>query len=133
MNNHLIVPGKDAWTPRSPAELSQRLAGVSRPWCVVGGWDLDLWQGSKTREHHDLEFTVLREDLSIFRQKLNDMEFYTVNNGVLELLPVDHEPAAEISQILREHFGMTCGSGCRSGDGSRMCDRSKAIQMDGNG
>jgi hypothetical protein len=99
MGDHPLVPDQNAWTPWSPAELSQRLDGVSRPWCVVGGWALDLWHGSKTREHDDLEFTVLREDLSIFRRTLGDMEFYTVNDGTIEPLPADQHPAPEIFQI----------------------------------
>ncbi|NSX88378.1 amino acid transporter [Agrobacterium tumefaciens] len=99
MSDHPLVPDQNAWTPWSPAELSQRLGGVSRPWCVVGGWALDLWHGSKTREHDDLEFTVLREDLGIFRRTLGDMEFYTVNDGVIEPLPANQHPAPEIFQI----------------------------------
>ncbi|MCZ7447156.1 amino acid transporter [Agrobacterium rhizogenes] len=99
MNSHQMIPDQDAWKPWSPAELSRRLGGISRPWCIVGGWALDLWHGSKMREHDDLEFTVLREDLEIFRHELSEMEFYTVNDGVLERLPPDRQPAAEIFQI----------------------------------
>jgi hypothetical protein len=82
-NNQAVVPDQDAWKPWSPAELSDRLASVSRPWCVVGGWALDLWHGKKTREHEDLEY----------------IDFYTVNNGVIELLASNEEPAVEIFQI----------------------------------
>lgn len=99
MNNQAVVPDQNAWEPWSPAELSRRLERVSRPWCIVGGWALDLWHGKKTREHDDLEFAVLRDDLGIFRRELNDMEFYTVNDGVLELLAADREPTPEIFQI----------------------------------
>ncbi|MGQ2916844.1 MULTISPECIES: nucleotidyltransferase domain-containing protein [Rhizobium] len=99
MNNQTPVPDQDAWEAWSPAELFRRLGRVSRPWCVVGGWALDLWHGKKTREHEDLEFTILRADLGIFRRELNDVEFYTVNDGVLELLAADREPATEIFQI----------------------------------
>ena len=99
MNNQSLVPDQHIWEPWSPAELFRRLSNVSQPWCVVGGWALDLWHGNKTREHEDLEFTVLREDLGIFRRELNDMEFYTVNDGVLERLAADREPATEIFQI----------------------------------
>lgn len=99
MNNRTPVPDQDAWEAWSPTELFRRLDSLSRPWCVVGGWALDLWHGKKTREHEDLEFTILRADLGIFRRELNDMEFYTVNDGVLELLAADREPATEIFQI----------------------------------
>lgn len=88
-----------AWSAWSPAELAGRLSGISRPWCIVGGWALDLWHGCQTREHEDLEFTVLREDLGIFRDALKGMEFHTAGDGVVEYLPADEEPPAAISQI----------------------------------
>lgn len=74
---------------------------MDRPWCVVGGWALDLWHGRETREHHDLEFTILRQDFDRFRTMLADGEdktpraegliFYTAIDGVLTLLP-DNQP-----------------------------------------
>lgn len=99
MNQRPIVPDENSWDSWSPAELSRRLSRVSRPWCVVGGWALDLWHGKKTREHEDIEFTILREDLPLFRRELRDMEFYTVSDGVLERLAADRQPEAGISQI----------------------------------
>jgi hypothetical protein len=53
----------DAWSPWHPRELAQRLEGMSKPWCIVGGWALDLWHGHETRAHEDIEFTVLRGDV----------------------------------------------------------------------
>jgi hypothetical protein len=64
------IPDQEAWDAWHPGELARRLAGIDRPWCVVGGWALDLWHGRVTREHHDLEFTVLRKDFGRFRKKL---------------------------------------------------------------
>jgi hypothetical protein len=64
------IPDQEAWNAWHPQELARRLDRVDRPWCVVGGWALDLWHGRVTREHHDLEFTVLREDFSHFRRML---------------------------------------------------------------
>jgi len=101
MNNQKIVPDQNSWEPWSPGELSRRLSHASKPWCVVGGWAIDLWLGAKTREHEDLEFTILREDLDIFRHVLNvnHMEFYSVSDGVIERLAADQEPQMETSQI----------------------------------
>ena len=31
-------------------------------WAVAGGWAIDLWLGKQTREHHDLEVVVKRND-----------------------------------------------------------------------
>ncbi|SMH57295.1 nucleotidyltransferase domain-containing protein [Mesorhizobium australicum] len=89
----------DAWNAWHPAELAGRLAGVERPWCVVGGWALDLWLGEQTREHEDIEFTVLREDLPLFRAALSGMAFFTAHDGVVASLPADMEPAEDVFQI----------------------------------
>jgi hypothetical protein len=89
----------DAWSPFQPRELAQRLEHISRPWCIVGGWALDLWHGHETREHEDIEFTVLRGDVSLFRQALSDLEFYATGSGVVDYLPDGQEPPADIFQI----------------------------------
>jgi len=89
----------DAWCAWHPTELSKRLIGVFRPWCIVGGWALDLWHGYQTRDHEDLEFTVLRDDLDIFRRALKGMEFYAAGDGVVEYLPAEEAAPASIFQI----------------------------------
>jgi len=99
MHDKNVAPDQDNWNAWSPDELSCRLSGISKPWCVVGGWALDLWLGAKTREHEDLEFTILREDLPVFRHALSDMEFYAVSDGELQHLTADQEPQADITQI----------------------------------
>ena len=93
------IPDHDAWSAWYPLELASRLAGVSKPWCIVGGWAVDLWHGRQTRDHDDLEFTVLREDIGIFRNALKGLDFYTAGNGVVEPLPHDAELPADITQI----------------------------------
>ncbi|OBZ94388.1 amino acid transporter [Pararhizobium polonicum] len=93
------APDHDAWTAWHPAELGSRLSSVSKPWCIVGGWALDLWHGQQTRDHEDLEFTILRTDLGVFRQALYGLDFYTAGNGIVEFLPAGTEPSAAIWQI----------------------------------
>ncbi|WP_421913314.1 nucleotidyltransferase domain-containing protein [Mesorhizobium sp.] len=88
---------EDAWRPWHPTELAQRLGGLSKPWCIVGGWALDVWHGRQTRDHEDLEFTILREDFGTFRRLLKGMRFHTVASGVIKHLPARR--SAEISQI----------------------------------
>lgn len=43
------------WTPD---EVAQHLAGIAVPWCVAAGWALDLFRGTQTREHGDIEIAV---------------------------------------------------------------------------
>lgn len=93
------IPDHDAWSAWHPLELTRRLAGISVPWCIVGGWALDLWHGAQTREHDDLEFTVLREHNGIFREALKGLEFYTAGSGVVTPLPHGAEPPIDIAQI----------------------------------
>ncbi|MQB42375.1 amino acid transporter [Rhizobium sp. ICMP 5592] len=89
----------DAWSAWHPVELARKLSGISRPWCIVGGWALDLWHGYQTRDHDDLEFTILRDDFNSFRHVLKGMGFYTVGDGVVEHLPDNEEPPAVIYQV----------------------------------
>jgi hypothetical protein len=42
--------------------------GFTAPWCVAGGWALDLFLGRVTRTHADLELAVLREDQAALQQ-----------------------------------------------------------------
>lgn len=42
----------------SPAEVAERLAGVTTPWYVAAGWALDLFRGRQTRAHGDIEVGV---------------------------------------------------------------------------
>jgi Aminoglycoside-2''-adenylyltransferase len=39
---------------------------MDAPWCIVGGWAIDLWLEEHTRPHEDIEISVLREDLGQF-------------------------------------------------------------------
>jgi hypothetical protein len=94
-----VIPPDDAWSPWHPKDLSRRLDGVGQPWCVVGGWALDLWHGEQTREHEDIEFTVLRDDLPLFRAALDGIEFFTAHDGVVAPLATEAEPAEDMFQI----------------------------------
>ena len=77
-------PPNDAWEPWSPDELFARLGVSDTDWYVVGGWDLDLWHGERTREHEDLEFSVLACQAQRYRGVLSDLEFFTVKDGKLD-------------------------------------------------
>ncbi|MCB4770307.1 amino acid transporter [Ancylobacter sp. Lp-2] len=95
----LAAIDEDSWSAWSPQQLAEHLADVAAPWCVAGGWALDLWLGMQTRDHEDIEFTVLAEDLPAFRHALGAMELYTAHAGVLSHLPGDAEPPAHVAQL----------------------------------
>ncbi|MCE4062567.1 hypothetical protein LXM60_20405 [Pandoraea sputorum] len=104
----LDIPDQEAWEAWHPTELAQRLNDIHVPWCVVGGWALDLWHGVQTREHSDLEFTILRENFSSFRRAFSDLDFYTAHAGVVESLPADREPPTDVMQF----WGFDRAAGC---------------------
>jgi hypothetical protein len=39
-------------------------------WAVAGGWAIDLWLDEQTREHHDVEVAVRRQDLPAMHRSL---------------------------------------------------------------
>ncbi len=87
------------WIPWHPQELAQKLDGLALPWCVVGGWALDLWHGEETRPHDDIEFAVLRQHLPHFRERLASVTIYTVDDGRITPLAPHDMPAPEAGQF----------------------------------
>ena len=107
MNTASTLP-HDAWFAWHPKELARRLAGLSQPWCIVGGWALDLWHGGETRPHEDLEFTILRADFPAFRTALSGFRLHAVGNGHVEPLVADATPLADIAQVWCEDVSARC-------------------------
>lgn len=69
------------WAAWHPDELARRLAGVAVPWCVAGGWAVDLWHGRTTREHEDLEIAVPSAGFGEIEAALAELEFDVVGAG----------------------------------------------------
>lgn len=83
-------PPLEAWSGAwTPAEVAARLAGVGVPWCIVGGWSIDLALGEVTREHEDLELAILRPDHLTVRRQLRPLAFRAVGDGEIRLLGDD--------------------------------------------
>jgi hypothetical protein len=75
MNDEIV------WDPWDPAEVAGRLAGVAAPWCVAGGWALDLWHGRQTRPHHDIEIALPAGSFDQVREALAGYVFEAVGSG----------------------------------------------------
>lgn len=63
------------------------LDGLDTPWCVVGGWALELFHG-QPREHEDLEIAVAVADFDLVHERLSGYEFF-VPVGEGRLRPLD--------------------------------------------
>jgi len=101
-------PDEDAWDAWSPHELGRRLREAILPWYVAGGWALDVWHGMQTREHEDLEFVVIRNDVDHFRTILHELDFFTVKDGAIEYLP----PTAHLPSDVWQLWGGDMRQGC---------------------
>ena len=58
-----------------PMQVAAAMADFKRPWCVAGGWALDLWLGQVTRDHWGVDIAVLRDHQLDLRQHLPDFTF----------------------------------------------------------
>ena len=76
-----------------------RLAGVAAPWCVAGGWALDLWRGRQSRPHDDLEIAILRSQFDLFRAHLEGFGLCAVGSGHVGALPAGAQPPPEKHQV----------------------------------
>ncbi|MEV4239288.1 nucleotidyltransferase domain-containing protein [Nocardia sp. NPDC050408] len=52
------------WAAWTPAEVAERMSGVTVAWCVSAGWALELFTGGGARKHSDLEIAVPQDRFS---------------------------------------------------------------------
>ncbi|MDX1450242.1 MAG: hypothetical protein R3246_14410, partial [Acidimicrobiia bacterium] len=81
----------DAWEAWTPWEIAERLDGLDIPWCIVGGWAIDLALGETTRPHEDLEIAVPRRGLAAIRQHLGEFVFHVAGGGEVRRLDSSEE------------------------------------------
>ncbi|AUG75917.1 hypothetical protein CFP65_0999 [Kitasatospora sp. MMS16-BH015] len=67
-----------AWRPE---QVAQRLLGLAVPWCVAGGWSLDLFRGEESRPHGDLEIAVPAGSFAAVRERFPELAFDAVGSG----------------------------------------------------
>jgi hypothetical protein len=101
-------PPVEAWSHAwSPWEAAAVLADAGVPWCVVGGWAIELWLGEtgaldglRHREHEDLEIAVLESDFGAVRAALeaHGLGLHPIDDGVLAALVGDESPPPDTHQ-----------------------------------
>ena len=78
--------------------MAAALEGVGVPWCVIGGWSIDLFLGRETRSHGDLEIAVLRRDHRKVRAHLAPLAFRAVGDGEIRTLDLDEDLPPSVHQ-----------------------------------
>src|SRR5689334_2116614 len=76
----------DSWRAETPDAAATWLAGLGVPWWIAGGWTIDLFLGTRTRPHGDVDIGVRRADLAIVRAHLSTWEMFEAKDGVLTRL-----------------------------------------------
>lgn len=70
-----------SWRSWTPEEVMRSLRGVDVLWAFVGGWALDLFRGSVSREHEDVEIAVPKASFWAIRDALPELDFAIVAAG----------------------------------------------------
>ena len=85
--------------PAEVAAAAARMEGFGAPWCVGGGWAVDLFLGRLTRAHGDVDLVLLRDDQQRLHAHFPGWRFQRVLRGTFaEWLPGERidSPAHEI-------------------------------------
>lgn len=72
------------WTgevPPAVAAAAARMEGFGAPWCVGGGWAVDLYLGRLTRAHGDVDLVLLRGDQQRLHAHFAGWRFRRVSSG----------------------------------------------------
>jgi len=97
------------WPSRwTPSEVARHLAGVATPWCVAAGWALDLFRGTQTREHGDIEIAIPAASFPEVRDRSPGYAFDAVSSGRIwenatHMTPAQRTTLAEL--LARAHPG----------------------------
>jgi hypothetical protein len=91
-----MQPDLEAWDAWPPEYLRERMAGVCVPWGVAGGWALDLFRGSQSRPHEDLEIAIPAADFDQIPLLFPDCDFAVPRDGLLhpatsDMLAAEHQ------------------------------------------
>lgn len=62
-------------------KIYELMRDFDKTWFIAGGWAIDLFIGKETREHHDIEIAIFRDDQLRLKNYLNEWEFKKVFNG----------------------------------------------------
>ncbi|HSN25400.1 MAG TPA: hypothetical protein VLT45_03920 [Kofleriaceae bacterium] len=96
--------------PDAVERVARAFAGWDRAWGIAGGWALDAWRGVVSREHHDVDVAVLRDDQHALRVIGGDWQW--IEGGVAHpwhgeplALPIHELVAPGLEVLLNERDG----------------------------
>jgi hypothetical protein len=91
--------GLGSWLAISPTEAVKWLAPLTAPWWFAGGWAIDLYAGTQSRPHGDLDVGILRRDAREVLAVLSSWEVYEAEAGILTRLNEGAIPRASVNSL----------------------------------
>lgn len=66
------------WSAWRPTQVAELLRDVDAAWAIAGGWAIDLFLGTETREHADVEIAVPADAFDDIVAALDGFELFVV-------------------------------------------------------
>jgi hypothetical protein len=88
-----------AWRALHPTDAAKLLASSTAPWWIAGGWALDLFSGTRSRPHTDLDVGVLRRDVSTVLDGFSTWEVFEAKHGRLTRLAAGYVPPLDVHSL----------------------------------
>jgi hypothetical protein len=95
----VVQPATGRWRSVHPSEVAEHLCSLRAPWWVAGGWALDLFVGSQSRSHKDLDIGVLRKDALLVCSALSTWEIFEAKDGLLTRIREGSAPRAQVNSL----------------------------------
>jgi hypothetical protein len=93
------VAESGSWRAVSPRQGARWLASLTAPWWIAGGWALDLFAGTQSRPHKDLDVGILRKDAMQVLASLEAWEVFEAKNAVLTQLGAGMQPRPDVFSL----------------------------------
>jgi hypothetical protein len=87
------------WRSVHPSAVARYLSSLRAPWWVAGGWALDLFVGSQSRPHKDLDIGILRKDALIVLSALPTWEIFEAKDGLLTRMREGDAPRVDVNSL----------------------------------
>ncbi len=82
-----------------PFSIEKIMQDYSHPWAIAGGWAIDLFLNTVTREHQDIEIAIPRKDQLRIKSYLTDWDLQFITSGTFNHWPADHFLELPIHEI----------------------------------
>ena len=97
----------EGWSAVEPTIGASWFSTLQVPWWIAGGWALDLYLGTQSRAHGDLDIGVLRRDITTVLAALSSWEIVAAKDGALAPLRVGETPHSAVHSFWCRPVGTT--------------------------